>query len=210
MSKKAAKGKASGKSRGKEPDRLNSAQLAFIEQYCITLNASEAYRRIKRDHDVSRQSASQMRRNPKVDDEISRRLAERSEYNDRVRREVIEVLVNILRANVDDVIDLHTGQIKSDIPLRARIALSEANFKIYEKGNSTRVKLADKGVAAERLAKLLGMFEKADPLEQEREQIRDAGAVISSRVTGLRARLVKGTADASSSSDASAGEGSPL
>lgn len=190
MSKKAAKGKASGKSRGKEPDKLNAAQQAFIEQYCITLNASEAYRRIKHSHDVSRQSASQMRRNPKVDDEISRRLSERTEYNNRVRREVIEVLVNILRANVDDVIDLHTGQIKSDIPLRARIALSEANFKIYEKGNSTRVKLADKGVAAERLAKLLGMFEKADPLEQEREQISDADTTISGRIGGLRARLV--------------------
>lgn len=190
MSKKAAKGKASGKSRGDEPDKLNAAQLAFIEQYCITLNASEAYRRIKHSHDVSRQSASQMRRNPKVDDEISRRLSERTEYNNRVRREVIETLVSILRANVDDVIDLETGQIKAKIPLKARRALSEINFKVYEGGSSTRVKLADKGVAAERLAKLLGMFEKADPLEQEREQIRDADTTISGRIGGLRARLV--------------------
>jgi phage terminase small subunit len=210
MSKKAAKGKASGKSRGDEPDKLTALQLAFVEQYCITLNASEALRRIRKTHDITRQAAHQLRRNPKVDDEITRRVCERSEHNNQLRREVIEALTSILRANVDDVIDLETGQIKAKIPLKARRALSEINFKTYEGGTSTRVKLADKGVAAERLAKLLGMFEKADPLEQEREQIRDADTTISGRIGGLRARLVPRSDTEGPGADGSGAKSPPL
>lgn len=204
--KKAAKGKASGKGRG--DGALTALQQAFIEQYCVTLNATEALRRVRQSQEVTRQAASEIRRNPKVADEISKRLRERGEHTDGLRREVLETLAAILRANVGDVVDLQTQQIKSRIPRNAQIALSELNIKTYEGGTSARVKLSDKSAAAERLAKLLGMFEKSDPLEQEREQIRDAGATIVSRVDGLRARLVKRVAP--TSPDGSGTEGPSL
>lgn len=176
-----------------EPDEssLNAAQLAFIEAYCVTLNATEALRRIKNKHDVSRQAASQMRRNPFVSAEISRRLRQRGEYNDQLRREVLEAQVAIMRAQVGDVIDLKTQEIRSRIPERARVAITEINVKEYEGGRSMRVKLADKGVAAERLAKLLGMFEQVDPMEQKREQVGEARDVIKERLANLKDRLTK-------------------
>lgn len=191
MAKKAAKAKTSGCDRIPGPEEgLNAAQLAFVELYCITLNASEAFRRLKLSHDVSRQSASQMRRNPKVDDEISRRLRQRGEYNDQLRREVLETQASIMRAQIGDVIDLSTLEIRRRIPARARVALSEINIKEHEGGRSMRVKLADKGVAAERLAKLLGMFEQVDPMEQKREQVGEAKVVVKERLAGLKTRLV--------------------
>lgn len=201
------------KRRGNETDEgLTHYREEFLRFYCgeARFNATRALRLAANNPDMTRQQASAMLNSRWVQEALAKRVFEMRECSQHIFLDIVKTELDILKTSPFDVIDPRTGAVKLNISKRTKNAIAEISIKEYEGGRSVRVKPYDKGAASTRLSKLLGLITEQDKEAQEREQIRDAGAVISGRVTGLRARLVKGPADASSGQDASGGKSSPL
>lgn len=213
MAKKPAKAKPAAKRRGNQTEELNThLREEFLRHYVggARFNASEALRRATGNPQACRQQAADILKCPKVQDALAKRIFEQREIASHVFVQLLKVDLAILEANLTDVVDLSTGQLKKKIPRRSHIALTEFNVKEYEGGRSTRVKMADKGAASTRLAKILSLCKERDPLENERNEIDNAGAAVRGRVGGLRARLVPQPDSSGTSPDGGGAEAPPL
>lgn len=213
MSKKAAKGKASGARRGNQTEELNThLREEFIRYYCTEarFNATRALRLATNNPKATRQQASGILKCPKVQAAINRRIYDLRESIPDIFADIVRTEMDIIKTSPFDIIDPQTGEIRDRISRRARNAAAEITVKTHATGSSVRVKPYDKGASMARLSKLVGLLVERDPQEQEREQNREAGAVITGRINGLRARLVPRTDVAKPGQDASGAESAPL
>lgn len=176
-----------------DKEGLNAFERALVEAYCLCLHRQKALHIVQAKMGkelATRQAAHEHFSKPHVREAISRRLTEETPYTNALRREVLETLMAIIRANVADAFN-EDGSMRPlhEMPLRAQVALAEFTQKIYEGGKSTRIKMANKAPILKLLMEHLGMFDAADPMEAERRKIEDAGPELRRRVTELGVRL---------------------
>lgn len=141
---------------------MTAKQKRFIEEYLVDLNATQAAIRAGYSPATASEQGARMLGNVNIKGEIDRQLAERSKRTGISADRVIREMAKIAFANISDVVDLTTGQARTDAArddlaavqqIKVRRSETEAGVAI-----ETDVRLADKLKAAELLGKHLGMF----------------------------------------------------
>ncbi|WP_274433885.1 terminase small subunit [Alicyclobacillus sp. ALC3] len=140
---------------------LPARQQAFVEQYLIDLNATQAAIRAGYSPANADKIGSELLGKTGVRACVDAALAERSKRTGINQDIVIQELARIARVNPADVIDPTTGEINSDA-VDDLAAIASIRVKVTPTKNGEmverEVKMADKLKALELLGKHLGMF----------------------------------------------------
>lgn len=163
-------------------DRLNARQLAFCREFCVDLNASAAARRAGYAVATAGRHAADLMQDPRVQAEIQRLTAEKAARASMEADEVVEQLVNIVRADISDVLTWGMAEVEDSDGLQLTLPNGEAILRptisiidssslpraitgaiaevsMTDKG-TFKIKMHDKGAAIDKLMRHLGMFEK--------------------------------------------------
>ena len=84
--------------------KLSPKQQRFVEEYCVDLNATQAYIRAGYTGKGAAQSASALLTNPKVADAITKQRAKVSAKTEVTREWIIEQMLYMYNQNVDGIL----------------------------------------------------------------------------------------------------------
>lgn len=176
----------------KPPEKkLTAKELAFVEVYCGTLNASRSAREAGYSPTSARVIGQTMVKKPHIAAAIQARLTALGKSNPHFQMNVMRTLNLCLEVTPFDFLDEAGDPLRpEDIDPEAKAALSSWTVKKYECDGFTKdvtsetvtIKLHNKGTVAALLAKLLGMGEMEDAEAKQNQAIKDAGP-------GLRGKL---------------------
>lgn len=141
---------------------LTKRQQAFIDEYLIDLNGTQAAIRAGYSPACARQIADENMSKPVISAAIERALAERSRRTGVNQDRVIRELAKIAFLNPMDVLDMDEATVKGDSSRDDTACIASVKVKTIptEDGNivEREVKTYDKTKALELLGKHLGMF----------------------------------------------------
>lgn len=140
---------------------MTKKQKAFVEEYLIDLNATQAAIRAGYSPDTSNEQGARLLANVSVKDAIEKALAERSRRTGINQDLVIRELCRIARVNIMDIIDedceIRSSATEDDLACIESVKVKASDNQF---GSSTEreVKVASKLKALELLGKHLGMW----------------------------------------------------
>ena len=140
---------------------VNDRDKRFCEEYLIDLNAQNAALRAGFTLSTARTAAAWIKperpSKPAVRAEIDRLIAERSRRTGVNADRVVRELARIAFADITDIIDTNTCEVREDATKDDRAAIASMKVK-HGEVSEREVKLYDKARALELLGKHLGMF----------------------------------------------------
>lgn len=152
---------------------MTPKQKAFVDEYLIDLNATQAAIRAGYSSKNADKIGHELLGKTRVSESISQAMAERSRRTGINQDRVIRELAKIAFVNASDVIDPEDASVLVDAAREDLACIQSVKVKQMtgEKGDMTEreVKLADKLRALELLGKHLGMW--TDKLELEGEDL---------------------------------------
>ena len=152
---------------------MTPKQKAFVDEYLIDLNATQAAIRAGYSSKNADKIGHELLGKTRVSESISQAMAERSRRTGISQDRVIRELAKIAFVNASDVIDPEDASVLVDAAREDLACIQSVKVKQMtgEKGDMTEreVKLADKLRALELLGKHLGMW--TDKLELEGEDL---------------------------------------
>jgi phage terminase small subunit len=141
---------------------LTKKQKAFVQEYLIDLNATQAAIRAGYSTASARQIADENMSKPDIKNAIEKALAERSKRTGVNADRIVQELAKIAFINPTDVINMDEATVKGEANRDDTAAISSVKVKTIptEDGNITEreVKTYDKIKALELLGKHIGMF----------------------------------------------------
>ena len=157
---------------------MTGKQKRFIEEYLIDLNATRASIRAGYSPATAKDIGCENLKKPMIRRHIAQAMAERSRRTGINADQVVIELAKIAFANIGDVIDLQTGEIKTELLPEDSASIQSVKVKTFgEDGLEREIKMADKLKALELLGKHLGMFkdkvELSGSLETEKTKLDD-------------------------------------
>lgn len=152
----------------KSPDRLSNKMRAFIQEYMIDLNASQAALRAGYSPKTGRLIGQQLLLKPAVQEALSKALKEREQRTQITQDRVLEELARIAFADPRRFFNA-AGKLRDLNELDEKDAAALAGFSVVkcmrrnesgelEAENITKVKFWDKNSALEKLGKHLALF----------------------------------------------------
>jgi len=143
--------------------KLTAKQKRFVEEYLIDLNATQAAVRAGYSVDSAREIGCENLTKPNIQAAVGKAMAERSKRTGVNQDRVVLELAKIAFVNVDDVVDLSDGSIKSDASKDDLACVEGMKYKRSDTDNGSseerEVKFASKMKALELLGKHLGMWD---------------------------------------------------
>ena len=137
---------------------MTKKQKRFVEEYLIDLNATQAAIRAGYSPRTAQEQSSRMLSNVMVQDAIAKAMAERSRRTGINQDRVLRELARIGFAEITNIIDPKTAEIKEDASEDDLACIQSVKIKPNEFGTEREVKLYDKKSALVDLGKHLGMF----------------------------------------------------
>lgn len=141
---------------------LTKKQKAFVQEYLIDLNATQAAIRAGYSTASARQIADENMSKPDIKNAIEKALAERSKRTGVNADRIVQELAKIAFINPTDVINMDEATVKGEANRDDTAAISSVKVKTIptDDGNITEreVKTYDKIKALELLGKHIGMF----------------------------------------------------
>lgn len=137
---------------------MTRKQRLFIEEYLIDLNATQAAIRAGYSPDTAYSIGQENLKKPEIKAWIDKAMAERSRRTGVSADRVLMELAKIGFANIDDLVDLKTGQIKDEASQDDLSCIQSVKVKLTEWGTEREVKMYDKKSALVDLGRHLGMF----------------------------------------------------
>ena len=149
---------------------MNDRERRFCEEYLLDLNAKGAALRAGYAPGTARNAANWISREnaekPALRGEIDRLIAERSRRTEVNADRVIRELAHIAFADMTDVMDVATSDIRSDISRDASAAVARIKRRMTANGVECEIHMHDKNRALELLGKHLGLFAENVRLQQ--------------------------------------------
>lgn len=173
---------------------LNDRERAFVEQYVVDLNPTEAAVRagLGKTRKSSTEIASRMRKTPKVAEAISRLMTERSGVTGAA---VLNEIGRIAFAKFTDFARIEGGQLvitdTSKLTEDQMAAIAEISETVGEGGRTIKIKLHDKLHALDRMARALGLYKERVEMSGPNGgpiQVEDAVARLRERVEAMARR----------------------
>jgi len=154
---------------------LTPKQATFAEEYLVDMNATAAAKRAGYSARTAEWQGPQLLGKPHVQERIQSAMRERSARTgitqDRVLQEIARVAFadprSVMSWGPDGVVLCRSETLTDD---QAAI-VSEVSQTVNESGGSIRLKLNDKLDALEKLAKHVGLYTNAPPMDEERKNI---------------------------------------
>lgn len=141
---------------------LTKKQKAFVQEYLIDLNATQAAIRAGYSTASARQIADENMSKPDIKNAIEKALAERSKRTGVNADRIVQELAKLAFINPTDVMNMDEATVRGDANRDDTAAISSVKVKTIptEDGNITEreVKTYDKIKALELLGKHIGMF----------------------------------------------------
>lgn len=137
---------------------MTKKQKRFVEEYLIDLNATQAAIRAGYKPDTAGSTGSENLKKPEIKAAIDRAMAERSKRTGINQDRILMELARIGFANITDVVDRKTGEIKDDVSVDDLACIQSIKVKPGEFGVERETKMYDKKSALVELGKHLGMF----------------------------------------------------
>ena len=142
--------------------KLTNKQQAFIEEYLIDLNATQASIRAGYSTSAAKEIGSENLTKPNIKEAIEKRLAERSKRTGINQDRIVLELAKIALMKMTDIVDPETGEIRYDATDEDLACIESIKVKTIPTksgmGTEREVKMASKMKAIELLGKHLGMW----------------------------------------------------
>jgi phage terminase small subunit len=142
--------------------KLNKKQQAFVDEYLIDLNATQAAIRAGYSVNCANVIASENLSKPNIQEAIAKAMAERSRRTGINQDRVVLELAKLAFVNIDDVVNVQTGEVKKNASRDDLACIQSIKYKKTEGASGTtverEVKLADKKSNLELLGRHLGMW----------------------------------------------------
>lgn len=181
---------------------LTDRERAFVEQYIVDLNPTEAAVRasIGKTRKSSTEVASRLRKKPIVAAAISRLMSERAGVSgagviNEIARLAFSKATDFARVVNGALIVTDTDELSED----QKAAIAEISETVGEGGRTVRVKLHDKLTALDKLAKVLSLYKERVEISgpngsaiQIETTIADVRAKLDDKMARLRAALTFG------------------
>lgn len=148
--------------------KLSKKQQAFVDEYLIDLNATQAAIRAgyKRS-EYTDTNASKLLENTRIAEEVEKRMAERSKRTGINQDRVVQEIAKLAFVNAADVIDIDTATVLPDAKPEDLACVQSVKIKRTTKGKNVieerEIRFYDKKGSLELLGRHLGMFK--DKLE---------------------------------------------
>lgn len=155
---------------------MTRKQKLFIEEYLIDLNATQAAIRAGYSPDTAYSIGQENLKKPEIKARIDKAMAKRSRRTGVSADRVLMELAKIGFANIDDLVDLKTGQIKDEASQDDLSCIQSVKVKPTEWGTEREVKMYDKKSALVDLGRHLGMFKdrvELSGMEAEKTKLDD-------------------------------------
>ena len=159
--------------------KLTKKQEAFVYEYLLTFNATQAYLKAgykAKNENTAAVAAHKLLRNPKIKKKISQLLEERRKKYAPTVENTIKELTNIAFSDLFNLIEIDEyGNVK----LRNITNLSESDRRAIHsltfdaKTGTIKIKMHDKLKALELLGKHLGMFEGEKPDTEQLNKLQE-------------------------------------
>lgn len=141
---------------------LTRKQKAFVEEYLIDLNATQAAIRAGYSPDTANEQGAQNLAKLSIRNEIDKAIAERSRRTGANADRIVTELAKIAFVNAADVINTQDATLKEDASPEDTAAIQSVKVKTIPgrggEGVEREIKMADKIKALELLGRHLGMF----------------------------------------------------
>lgn len=150
--------------------RLSKKQQAFVDEYLIDLNATQAAIRAgyKRS-EYTDTNANKLLENTRIAEEIEKRMAERSKRTGINQDRVVQELAKLAFVNAADVIDVNSATVLPDAKPEDLACIQSVKVKRTTKGKSVieerEIRFYDKKDSLVQLGRHLGMFKDKVALE---------------------------------------------
>lgn len=147
---------------GKSKGKLNDRQAAFVREYLVDLNATQAAIRAGYAEKTAGVTGHNLLKNPKVQTAVEHAKAKRAEKTEITAERVLRELAAMAFANLGDYVEFGPGGVmirsKGELSREQLAALQSVTDQSTASGRTIRVKMADKAKALEMLGRHLGMF----------------------------------------------------
>jgi phage terminase small subunit len=158
--------------------KLTAKQKAFVDEYLIDLNATQAAIRAGYSIKTAEQVGYQQLQKTSVSEAITRAMANRSRRTGITADRVLTELAKIGFANAADIINFNSAKVNDDVVRDDTACIQSVKVKTVptEDGDITEreIKLYDKKAALELIGKHLGMFkDKVDITVDKSEKLAD-------------------------------------
>jgi phage terminase small subunit len=157
----------------KQVKKLTKAQEVFIDEYLISLNATDAYCKAypKSSRESAAVSAHALLRNPKIREEIERRFAERHMsaeealklQADIARGDITDLLTPLGHVDIDAIREAGKGKLIKKIKQRTITKIGKGEKDDDTEIHETEIELYPADAAQERILKVAGRFKDAGP-----------------------------------------------
>ena len=141
--------------------KLTVKQQAFVDEYLIDLNATQAAIRAGYSAKTADQQGSRMLKNVKVQQAVSQAMAERSKRTGVNQDRVVQELARLAFVKMSDIVDSE-GNIKYDASEDDLACIESFKNKSFDtdsgSGTENEIKIFSKLKALEMLGKHLGMW----------------------------------------------------
>ena len=150
--------------------KLSKKQQAFVDEYLIDLNATQAAIRAgyKRS-EYTDTNANKLLENTRIAEEIEKKMAERSKRTGINQDRVVQELAKLAFINPADVIDVNTATVLPNAKPEDLACIQSVKVKRTTKGKSVieehEVRFYDKKDSLVQLGRHLGMFKDKVALE---------------------------------------------
>lgn len=144
---------------------MTKKQKLFVEEYLIDLNATQAAIRAGYSPDTAGSIGGENLKKPEISAAIAKAMAERSRRTGINQDRILQEIAKLALVNIDDVVDLETGEIKESATKEDLACIQSIKIKPTEFGTEREIKFYDKKGSLEMAGKHLGMFK--DKLELE-------------------------------------------
>ena len=131
----------------------------------IDLNATQAAIRAGYSPDTAGSIGGENLKKPEISAAIAKAMAERSRRTGINQDRILQEIAKLALVNIDDVVDLETGEIKESATKEDLACIQSIKIKPTEFGTEREIKFYDKKGSLEMAGKHLGMFK--DKLELE-------------------------------------------
>lgn len=152
--------------------KLKGKQLAFVNEYMVDRNATQAAIRAGYSEKTAHSIGHENLRKPEIAEEIKRREQELAEANKITLDEVVRLAANVARFDVRKLVG-PDGMPKPITELDDETALAIQGVEIATMGNAdaglgevTKYKVADRNQAIDKLMKHLGGYERDNEQKQ--------------------------------------------
>lgn len=174
--------------------KADDMQAAFVDEYLIDFNATQAAIRAGYAPKSAGEQGCRLLKKRKIADAVARAIAERSRRTGITADRVLRELARVAFVNPSDVIDFDTGTVKASAGADDLAAVASCKVKTMSMGDEgdmveREIKLNDKIKALDLLGKHLGMYPEkgSNSTKPDKESGQGTGVVVLAQVGELPA-----------------------